>query len=326
MPGPMVLLYHRITHLQQDPHLLAVTPEHFEEHLLTLRQHFRVVSLSELTKSLSQSSRAGQVVAITFDDGYADNAEVALPLLEKHNIPATFYLTSGFVGTVQEQLQDELERQLLLSSKCPDQVQLTVGGKSFVWEMRSRDTVDNGVKSIVGWSMDSKTDPSPRHKAHREIHNLMRALPPVERDEVLEQLRCQCGDPGPARSTHRAMSWDQARQMATCKLTDLGAHTVNHPFLSCLPLKAQREEIRESKKKLEEQTGQPVTSFAYPYGTRQSYTAETVEVLRGLGFTNACSNFRGRIGRFADPFQMPRFVVRDWNGDQFIEQLRKGRL
>lgn len=326
MPGPMVLLYHRVALLPNDPHLLAVTPEHFEEHLLTLLQHFRVVPLSEMTASLSRGGTLGPVVAITFDDGYADNAEVALPLLAKHDIPTTFYLSSGFVGSTREQLQDELERLLLLSQQCPDQLQLTVGGKAHSWDMRSRVSADKSGSPISGWDMESGTYPTPRHLAYREIHTLMRALSPAERDEALEQLRCQCGDPGQARSSHRAMSWDQARQMAACELTDLGAHTVNHPFLSSLSPKMQLDEILKSKKMLEAQTGRPVSSFAYPYGTRQSYTLETVDVVKELDFKNACSNFRGHIGRATDPFQIPRFVVRDWDGDEFSRQLRQGRL
>jgi len=325
-PGPMVLLYHRVAHLQHDPHLLAVSPEHFEEHLLALRQHFRVVSLSQLTESMTRGMRPDPVVALTFDDGYADNAEAALPLLKKHSLPATFYLMSGFVGSKRECLQDDLERLLLLPPECPEQLHLTVGGKPFGWAMRLREAEKKIPSPVAAWNMESKTEPTPRHRAHREVHDLLRAIPPAEREAVLEQLRSQCGDPGPARSTHQAMSWDQARRMGSCELIELGAHTVNHPYLSALPLKEQRAEILESKRTLEEQIGQPVTSFAYPYGTRQSYTAETVGMLKELGFVNACSNFRECIGRMTDLFQIPRLVVRDWNGDEFLRQIRKGRV
>ena len=323
-PGPMVLLYHRVAHLPQDPHLLAVTAKHFEEHLLALRRHCRVVSLSELVESLGNRTGAG--VALTFDDGYADNAETAMPLLEKHNCSATFYLASGLVGSAREYLQDDLERLVLLAPDCPDELHLTVGGQHYLWGMRSRNPEHKDALTAGGCSMTSEKDPTPRHRAHREIHALLRRASPSERERGLEQLRCQCGDPGPARSTHRAMSWDQARQMVACKLADLGAHTVNHPYLSVLPLAEQRTEILESKRTLEEQIGRPVGSFAYPYGTRQSYSAETVGLLKELGFSNACSNFRDRIGRLTDLFQIPRFVVRDWNGDEFLRQIRKGRL
>jgi peptidoglycan/xylan/chitin deacetylase (PgdA/CDA1 family) len=325
-PGPMVLLYHRVAELPQDRHLLAVAPEHFEEHLLALRQHYRVVSLSELAQCLAVGSRPGPVVALTFDDGYADNAEAALPLLTKHGMPATFYLASGFVGSTREYFHDDLERLVLLPPQYPDELRITFGGKQFDWPIRSRNTRDENTASPARRNIISRLHGTRRHRAYREIFSLLRSSSHAEREKVFEQLHYQCGDPGPARPTHRGMSWDQARQMAACELIELGAHTVNHLYLSALPLKEQRAEILESKRVLEKQIGRPVTSFAYPYGTRDSYTAETVGLLKELGFTNACSNFRNRIGRLTDLFQIPRFVVRDWNGKQFLRKICKGRL
>ncbi|MEI6415372.1 MAG: polysaccharide deacetylase family protein [Pseudomonadota bacterium] len=321
----MVLIYHRVAKIQQDPHLLAVTPAHFEEQLLVLRRHYPVVTLSELTENLMRGRCPGPMVVLTFDDGYADNAEAALPLLKKHDIPATFYLASGFVGTTREYLQDDLERLLLLSPQCSDELHLTVDGKSFVWAIRSWEG-GNTMASAAGWSILSKTDPTPRHRTYREIHNMLRTRSHAEQERVLEQLRDQCGDPGPARSTHRGMSWNQARQMASCESIELGAHTLNHPWLSALSLKDQRMEILESKRVLEKQIDRPVNSFAYPFGTRQSYTAETVGLLKETGFKNACSNFRERIGCRTDLFQLPRFLVRDWNGDEFLQRLKAGWL
>jgi peptidoglycan/xylan/chitin deacetylase (PgdA/CDA1 family) len=214
---------------------------------------------------------------------------------------------------------------LLLPSQCPAQVKLNVGDQSLVWDMQAMD--DSGrVGSAIKWDMLSKTNPTPRHRAHREIHNLLRTLLPAGREEALKQLRCQCGDLGSARSTHRAMSWDQARQMASSDLIELGAHTVNHPWLSSLSLEEQRAEILGSKRVIEEQIQKTIRSFAYPYGTRTSYTAETIAILNELNFTNACANFGERISLRTNPFQIPRFLVRNWNGDEFMRQLRKGQL
>jgi len=322
----MVLLYHRIARLPEDPHLLCVTPEHFEEQLLALMRFCKVVSLSQMTKDLAKGKRLGPVVALTFDDGYADNAEVAMPLLKKYGIPSTFYLASGFVGTTREYLQDDLERLLLLAAFCPDPLRITVGRESFAWSMQRSDYETRAAAPIAGWNMLSASDPTPLHRAHREIHNLLRAVNPVEREEVLTQLRQLCGDPGQARITHSAMTWEQARQMASCDLIEIGAHTVNHAFLSALTQREQREEILDSKRTLEEKIGLTVSSFAYPYGTRQSYNNETIQILNKLGFLNACSNFRARIGPKTDSFQIPRFVVRDWDAHEFIRMICSARM
>lgn len=325
-PGPMVLLYHRVARLDQDPHLLTVSPQNFEEHLLALRKHYETVSLAELINGLAHRQRFGAVIALTFDDGYADNAETVLPLLLKHGIHATFYLASGFVGSSAEQLQDELERLLFLSPQCPDVLRLMVAEKTFVWALRSPDTKSPVHLPVVKWNIESNNDPTACHRAMREIHALLRILPPATRKEALDQLRSQCGDDGIARGTHRAMSWDQARELANCELVEIGAHTVNHAYLSALPIRDQRAEIIESKRTIQQKIGHPVISFAYPYGTRESYTPETVRLLIKSDFNNACSNFRQRIGRKMDTFQIPRFVVRNWGGEEFLSQIHKGRL
>ncbi len=324
-PGPTILLWHRVAEIAEDPHFLSVTPAHFEEQLAVLRQHYRAVSLAELTPEIVRGGRLAPVVVLTFDDGYADNATTALPLLRKHGLPATFFLASGFVGSTRECLQDDVQRLLWQSAQHPEVVCLTIGGKPFVWSLRSEDTEGQIVASVAGWNCGCIADPTPRHRTHREIHGLLRMSPPDERERVLDQLRSQCGDPGPARPTHRAMSWDQAREMASCELVELGAHTVNHPWLSALSLAEQRLEIVQSKRTLEEQTNHPVRSFAYPYGTSQSYTTETIRTLKEAGFADACSTLRGRIGGRTDRFQLPRLAVWDWDGDQFLRELRARR-
>jgi len=123
------------------------------------------------------------------------------------------------------------------------------------------------------------------------------------------------------RRTHRTLTPQEVIGLADGGLVEIGSHTVTHPVLSALPLIAQRAEMDGSKACLEEILGRPVASFAYPFGGRSHYTEQTVAAVREAGFERACSNFAGTVRRGTDRWQLPRFLVRDWDGGEFARNL-----
>src|SRR6266849_9213569 len=104
----VILLYHRIASVQPDPWSLCVTPRHFAEHLDVLRK-YRRTRLDQLQPSGWSVDRELSV-AITFDDGYADNFLVAQPKLRQYDTPATFFIATGCIDADREFWWDELER------------------------------------------------------------------------------------------------------------------------------------------------------------------------------------------------------------------------
>src|SRR5262249_37482648 len=90
-PAPLILLYHRVADLPSDPQLLSVTPEHFKEHLEILRNNARPMALGEMVRALRDNKLPRRAVAVTFDDGYADNLLNGKPLLHQYDVPATVY-------------------------------------------------------------------------------------------------------------------------------------------------------------------------------------------------------------------------------------------
>lgn len=93
-----ILLYHRVDEVKNDPIMLCVTPATFEEHLKFIKNNYQPLPLSELSRRIVSNSLVGNEISITFDDGYQDNLKNALPLLEKYNIPATIFVTTGYLG------------------------------------------------------------------------------------------------------------------------------------------------------------------------------------------------------------------------------------
>lgn len=314
-PKAILLLYHRVAEVPTDPQLLCVSPQHFAEHLEVLRRNYHPLSLGSLRRRLALNLWPPRSVVVTFDDGYADNLHQARPLLETADVPATVFVVAGQVDSSQEFWWDELERVLLSTPRLPAQLTLTINGRMHRWDLPGSD------EENLHWHVLMTSRPTPRQAAYRELASLLRGMEGEARKRLLEQLVAWTGLDANGRSNYRALTGDEVRALAQDGLVEIGAHTVSHPMLSALPLEAQRTEIAHSKRKLEEILGRPVTSFAYPFGGQSDYTADTARLVREVGFDCACSNFPGLITRGVDPYQLPRFLIRDWDGEEFARRL-----
>lgn len=316
LPRTIILLYHRVAELTSDPQLLSVTPQHFAEHLEILRKHCRPIRLQQADKLLRRS------VVVTFDDGYADNLWNAKPLLARQDVPATVFVTTAYVKENREFWWDQLERFLLEHKTLPETLQLNINGGIRQWELgTSADYDENTYNHHRSWNVSEKNDPGPRQFVYRSLHQLLRPMAEHEQRNVLDQLRDLAGGPSTGRPTSPALSPAEVIELDAGGLVEVGSHSVTHPVLSGLSPAAQWTEIEQSKADLAEVLGRPVTSFAYPFGTRSDYTEETVAAIRRAGYHCACSNFAGVVGPDTDRFQLPRFVVRDWDGDEFNRRL-----
>jgi peptidoglycan/xylan/chitin deacetylase (PgdA/CDA1 family) len=170
------------------------------------------------------------------------------------------------------------------------------------------------------WNMACEEASGTRQRLFRTLWHLLYSMNQSERCEMLQELLTWSGAAPDVRSSHRTLSSQEVTKLADGNLIEVGAHTVSHPVLSRLNLSEQRREIQQSKAQLEDILGAPVTSFSYPHGLRNDYTAETVRVVREAGFACACSSLADIVWSSTDHLQLPRFLVRDWNGDEFARQ------
>jgi peptidoglycan/xylan/chitin deacetylase (PgdA/CDA1 family) len=319
----LILLYHRVATLKSDPWGLAVTPGRFDEHLQVLREHATAMKLGELNEALRNGRLPERAVVVTFDDGYLDNLRNAKPLLERHNVPATVFVASGFIGRKREFWWDELDRLVLQPGVLPERVQLDVDGMAYQWELgETADYTEEEFRSHRGWKA-WKGGKNPRHELYTSLYDLLRPLnQAMLREKLGEVRRWRIDEPG-RRPWHRPLTVEELGSLQGGGLVEVGAHTVNHPLLADLPLRRQRREIEESKARLEEILGHPVQSFSYPYGKPRDYSAQTVDVVRKAGFACACSTSVDVVRQFSDPFQLPRVWVRDTSGEKLAKQLGK---
>jgi peptidoglycan/xylan/chitin deacetylase (PgdA/CDA1 family) len=316
----LILMYHRVVDLPNDPYLLAVRPHHFADHLQIIRRHCFPIKLQQLVKALRDGNIPKRAVVITFDDGYADNLYNAKPLLECYDIPATVFVTTGHVGHLCEFWWDELDRLLLQPGTLPSRLELCLDGRAWQWELGEAATYTTAdYQRDRNWHIEREDGPTPRHRLHRSLYQLLHNLTEKHKQQLLDDLRIWAGAQPMGRPTHRILTRDEVVRLAEGGLIEIGAHTVTHPALARLPVTTQRDEIRWSRAHLEEMLNHPVTSFAYPHG---SYTQETLAVVREAGFSSACSSDTEVVRRGADAFQLPRICVRDWDGQTFSRWLR----
>ena len=321
-PSCIILLYHRVTKLTSDPQLLAVSPEHFSEHMEVLRKNTRPLPLQQLTKEMRAGSLTRRGVVITFDDGYSDNLNEAKPILERYGFPATVFVPSGNIDTSSEFWWDDLERIFLLPGKLPESLFLSINGQKYHWDMEEWvEYTDEDYRRFCKWNVFELEIPTIRHNIYMKLCELLRNLAIKERNSIVSYIVNWSGKPAKGRKTHRVLSASELRMITEGGLVEIGAHTVNHPVLATISQEEQIHEIRQNKSALENTLSHPINSFSYPFGSMADYTVDTVKIINEAGFDNACSNFPGKVQNGTDFFQLPRFLVRNWSGNEFERQL-----
>lgn len=293
--GLSILIYHRV--LSQKDQLLPdeVDRVEFSSQLELLCSRFNVLPLLDATRLMREGRLPPRAACITFDDGYADNAEVALPLLQQHGLHATFFVASGFLN----------------------------GGS--MWNDRVIETVrrrSDGVfdASSLGLGRHELNTPGDRRQAISALIGQLKYQPMEQR---LEQVNRLVALGGQALPDDLMMTTAQLRKLHGAGM-EIGAHTVNHPILAKLPAEQARREIAEGKQALEAMLEAPVRMFAYPNGKPgEDYLAEHVAMVRELGFESAFSTSWGAARARPDMFQLPRFTPWDRSPTRFVLRLAR---
>lgn len=313
--GGLVLMYHRVAELAHDPQLLCVTPSRFQAQLQVLdHSGCHVLPLPELVGLARRGKLPPKAVAITFDDGYADNLQHAQGALAQYAMPATFFIVSDSVGMAGEFFWDELAAIFLEGAPLPDELALTINGQALQWGTKS--TAEDGGN----WHVRCPTA-TPLQQVYMELCELLRPLPFDEREAALESIARWSNVPRPRREAYRALTHPELRQLADSPNIIIGAHTAHHPMLAALNRDNQYAEIVASQERLETWLNAPVRTFSYPFGWRGAYTDETLAIVREC-FDVVCTTLPAPMRWDADPHQVPRYAVRDWDTDEFAGKLQ----
>lgn len=278
-----VLMFHRVTE-RPDP----IFPEEmharrFDTVCGWLADSFNVLPLDEAAVRLKAGRLPARSLSITFDDGYADNHQVALPILKRHGLDATFFIATGFLDGGRMWNDSLIEAVRACNRAELDLANLGLGQHS----LRSADERQQAANRLI------------RQVKYQSVE---------QRLETVERVAAIAGVTLP---TDLMMSSDQVDGLRRAGM-QIGAHTISHPILSKLDEATARAEIMGSKEHLEQILGERIGLFAYPNGKPgEDYSPANVELLRGLDFDAAVSTEWGTTRQGDDLLQIRRFTPWD---------------
>jgi peptidoglycan/xylan/chitin deacetylase (PgdA/CDA1 family) len=293
-----VLIFHRVL-ASIDPFYWGdSTASEFEVTMMFLAQHFNVVPLREGLARLASHSLPPRAVALTFDDGYADNLLIAQPILTRLGLPATVFVATGYCAG------------------------------DWMWNDRVIECVRRTTRALVAarpgrYPALALTDQASRTHAAQTVIEAIRRVPGEERAVIVASLQEELDvelRAGPMMST------DDLRRIRMAGW-DIGAHTVNHPILSTIQEARARAEIVESRRFLVEALREPIDLFAYPNGKPGvDYTPVHVAMVRSAGFSAAVNTRMAAVRRDDDRYELPRFTPWDRQPARFALRLAASRV
>jgi peptidoglycan/xylan/chitin deacetylase (PgdA/CDA1 family) len=267
--GLLVLNYHRLGDAAASPFerdLFSATAEAFDRQIAFLKKNAEVISPGDI--SALRRRAAGRSVLITFDDGYRDNYDLALPILKRHGVPATFFICTGFLDRGGLAWWDEIAWALRASS------QPEVPAGSWFEHALPLGSDEQRAAAIAAALRAYKLLPNDRTAAFMTALRLATVPPPP-----------------PVDPRELWMTWEMVREMRDAGMT-IGAHTDTHALLGRLSPAEQEREILISRDRLTAELGAPPRSFAYPVGKAGTYDISTKRLLHAAGFAYGF-NFQG---------------------------------
>lgn len=314
-------MYHRINTAVSDTWQLAVSPACFQQQLEVLHD-YNVVSMQQLTSALQQKNLKHKSIAITFDDGYIDNYQVAKPLLEQYNFPATFFITNSLSPVKKEFWWDALEYILLESNSLPSEIKLHFNQEDHWYNLTQswQEIISAEELSWVASWLPWQTPPTSNHAFFLQLSEIMKGLSLAEKENVISQLYALAALEPIVRIPYQLMSKAELLSLSSNALFEVGGHSANHVALGKFDKSVQQEEITSNQLFLQMLLQKNVTGYGYAHG---SYNNDSKELLKQQGFAYSCTTEHAAVSNNSEAFSLPRLQVKNWNKALFKENLDK---
>lgn len=288
-----ILAYHGVTSSSSEGienfSRKHIDTDEFEKQISFMRENMNPIGLREMADALSMGRSLPQgSVAVTFDDSYKNIHDVAFPILKRYDMPATFFISTGFIGTNRRFWTDRIEHIVNLA-KIND-FNIVFNGQDKYFDLSSR---ENRVGAVI------------------EIKGLLKKIPSGDRTLVIEKLRekLDVNDNGDAVSNYKNLSWEDISRLDDPPLYEVGGHTENHEILSYLDEKSLNSEIFNCIRDLKEHLKHSIDLFSYPEGQAEHFNDLTISVLKKYGIRVCPTAIYGFNSLNTDPFYLKRIMA-----------------
>lgn len=288
-----ILIYHRVLDGPDFMRPGEVDKSIFTWQMQLLANYFNVLPMADALAKLQDGSLPSRAVCITFDDGYADNYLNALPILQQFQLPATFFVASGYLDGGR--MWNDTIMEAVRHAK-PEQLDLTG----------------------LGLGLFDIGSPVQKALAAGGIIKKVKHLEPAVRQQYTDYV---AGQAASALPDDLMMSTSQLQQLHASGM-EIGGHTVSHPILAKLDAAALHQEVADNKQTLEKILAKPLRFFAYPNGKPgQDYLPSQVDAIKQHGYQAAVSTQWGVSHQGSDLWQLPRFTPWDTDPVKFMARM-----
>ncbi len=277
-----VLMYHRVMPTERAARdaveeAMFVTPETFAHHCQWLAETFNVLPLSEIERRMSEGRPLPQrACAITFDDGWSDNLEFAVPELERRGLPATIFVVADRVGTDGAFWPDEVGRRMA------------------------------GLEAAATRRVLDAFALAPGAEPTALVLEYLKRVPEAQRDAALDTLRAHTPEPR-SNATRELMDWDELDRVAQAGL-EIESHGSSHAILTGLDDAALADELTRARDTLRDHGHGSGRTLAYPSG---AFDARVVAAARDAGYRAAVTTAPGLVAPAGDPLCWPRIGLHE---------------
>ncbi len=268
-----ILTFHRVRPASDDTFqpnlLLEITPAFLEEVLVALRAaDIEVIPIDQLATRLANPGKH-RFVVLTFDDGYRDNREHALPILKRHGAPFTLYVPSAFADGRGEIWWLAVEKAIARNAR----IEIELGGVARDFDCATPEGKAEAFRAIMEYLMNCPTA--------------------AEFQQVVRELAFSYGVDMAAQCRETCMGWDEIAEMAEDPLVTIGGHTVSHRILSKLSAADAYGEMEDGVRAIEAKLGRRPAHFSYPVGSPMAASSREFALATDVGFVTAVTTRPG---------------------------------